>query len=411
MDNGFLSGEQMRKNLSLRKETMKSRRLSLNDQILNLILYELERILEGNPDRIIVLFPSLLDWNIPLFQRPQHIALNLAEEGVLYLFGTTNTYDKIGAIEEIAPRCFLLNMMEPEIEAEILSFLAKKQKRVVVHLYSGDMQRGYEFVKRCLDRGFDILYEYIDELSPSISGIPLQRKIIERHLSILANTSCYVVATADKLFRDVLEKREPVRCALIPNGVDYSHFSSQSKNGFPKMLNDFKKKEIPIIGYFGALADWFDYALIEKLALTKREWQIVLIGLDYDGSLKKSRLLNFPNVHFLGAIPYQELPSYARQFDVSVIPFLLNEVTISTSPIKLFEYMAVGKPIVATALPECEKFNQILIAQDHDDFINKVKYALTLGGDETLALLLKEEAKKHTWTEKARSIVHLLNTK
>ncbi|RDU36716.1 glycosyltransferase family 1 protein [Neobacillus piezotolerans] len=411
MDNDYVSGERLRKNLSIRKEHFRQRRISLNSGVRQFIFKKLKSIVENNPGKLIVLFPSLLDWNIPLFQRPQHIALNFAGEGVLYLYGTFNQYDTVDSIEEVVPGCFLVNMREPEIEEEILSYFAKQQNRVIVHMYSGDMIRDYGFVRTCLEMGFDILYEYIDELSPSISGIPIPRLILERHLAILENKSCYVVATADKLYNDILDKRPPVRCALVSNGVDYEHFHAVSGNSSPAVLVDglhLGKK--PVIGYFGALANWVDYPLLEKLAFSRKDWQIVLLGLDYDGSINKSRLLSRPNVHYLGPVRYKELPAYARHFNVSIIPFLVNEVTISTSPIKLFEYMAAGKPIVSTNLPECRKYDVVMIAEDHKRFLEKVEAALEMGKDEKLTHRLKEEARKHTWREKAKSILHLLNT-
>ncbi|WP_053365006.1 glycosyltransferase [Bacillus sp. FJAT-27245] len=410
MDNDYFKAERIRRNLSIRKKHFNERRISLNSPFQQLILKKLESIAENNPGKPIVLFPALLDWNIPLFQRPQHIALNFAREGVVYLFGTANQYDRVDTIEEAVPGCFLVNMREPEIEAEILSFLAKQENRVIVHLYSGDMVRDSGFVQRCLRMGFDILYEYIDELSPSISGIPIPRRVIERHSAILENQSCYVVATADKLYNDILEKRPPVRCALVSNGVDYEHFHAVSGSPALPMLDGLQLGEQPVIGYFGALANWVDYALLERLALSRSAWQIVLIGLDYDGSIKESRLLSMPNVHYLGPVRYEELPAYAHQFNVSIIPFLVNEVTISTSPIKLFEYMAAGKPIVSTNLPECRKYDCVMVAEGHKQFLEKVEAALEIGKDEELARRLKDEARKHTWREKARSILHLLNT-
>ncbi|WP_409273447.1 glycosyltransferase [Neobacillus sp. SCS-31] len=411
MDNDYLSGERMKKNLLMRKEHFKKRRIGLNSPPQQLILKKLGSIVENNPGKPIVLFPSLLDWNIPLFQRPQHIALNIASEGVVYLYGTTNQYDQIDVIEEVMPRCFLVNMREPEVEAAILLFLAKQKNRVIVHMYSGDIVREYGFVRKCLEMGFDILYEYIDELSPSISGVSIPRPILERHLKILENQSCYVVATADKLYNDILDKRPPVRCALVSNGVDYEHFHGVPKNGSPPVLVDgLHLGEKPVIGYFGALANWVDYALLEKLAFSRRDWQLVLIGLDYDGSIKNSRLLSMPNVHYLGTVRYEELPGYAHRFNVSMIPFLVNEVTIATSPIKLFEYMAVGKPIVSTNLPECRKYSVVMVAKDHKQFLERVEAALELGRDAELIKQLKDEARKHTWREKARSILLLLNT-
>ncbi|CEG25511.1 glycosyltransferase [Bacillus sp. B-jedd] len=375
-----------------------------------IIISEIEAILTGEFDKPIVFFPALIDWSIPLFQRPQHIAINFAREGVIYFFGTANVYDKVECIEKIEANCYLVNMKEPGAEEAILQLLEKQPNRVIIHLYSGDMIRGYDFVEDCLERGFDILYEHADALSSSITGRPIPGSIIARHQRILSNTDCYAVATADQLYEDILKKREPVRCALVTNGVDFDHFCIKATGEAHQELLNIPKGKEPVIGYFGALADWFDYELMEKLAATKRTWQIVLIGLDYDGSIKKSRLLRYVNVHYLGPLPYEQLPSYAAMFDVSVIPFKINEVTTATSPIKLFEYLAVGKPIVTTAIPECLKYNIAFIARDHGHFIKSVEQALAFKDDEVHKSLLREEARKHTWDKKAKSILDLLST-
>ena len=83
-------------------------------------------------------------------------------------------------------------------------------------------------------------------------------------------------------------------------------------------------------------------------------------------------ILDLPRVHFLGAKPYAELPRYARFYDVAILPFAVNEITESVSPVKIFEYMAAGKPVVTTGLPECRKYRSCLIADTPDDFVKQL---------------------------------------
>jgi teichuronic acid biosynthesis glycosyltransferase TuaH len=400
----------LKENIKLRKRFLERGRVKAATPFQKALFEELDQIIRSQPEKMVIVFPSLIDWNIPLFQRPQHLALNLAKAGAIYLYGTVNMKNQISAVKEISPQCYLVNMREPEDEEAILSFLQASTNRIVVHLYSGDLSRGTHFVTECLERGFDILYEYIDELSPDIAGVQIPRNIIERHYFVLSNPSCYVVATADKLYKDVVQQRPPERCDLITNGVDCSHFSKKT-DLVPEIIDKIKRQGGPIIGYFGALASWFDYELIRKMAQQDFHNQIVLIGLDYDGSLGKSGILELPNIHYPGTVPYSELPSYAQHFDVSIIPFIVNDVTISTSPIKLFEYMALGMPIVTTALPECTKYENILVANDHQDFLKKVERAIMMKGDNDFKEALWEQAKKNNWQEKAKAVLALLKTK
>ena len=134
----------------------------------------------------------------------------------------------------------------------------------------------------------------------------------------------------------------------------------------------------------------------------------MLIGPDYDGSAKEAALDALPNVHLLGPINYSELPKYARHFSVATIPFVVNDITLSTSPIKLFEYMALGVPIVTTALPECRKYRSALIAGSGEEMVERIETALRLRGDPDYARLLAHEAAENAWTAKARLIAEAL---
>jgi glycosyltransferase involved in cell wall biosynthesis len=92
-----------------------------------------------------------------------------------------------------------------------------------------------------------------------------------------------------------------------------------------------------------------------------------------------------------------------------MIPFLINEVTESTSPIKLFEFMAMGKPVVTTAMPESRKYRSVLIGENHRDFIEKIDQALMLRNDKAYKEILKKEAFENTWESKARQIAALID--
>ena len=93
---------------------------------------------------------------------------------------------------------------------------------------------------------------------------------------------------------------------------------------------------------------------------------------------------------------------------MATIPFLINEITESTSPIKLFEYMALGKPIVTTDMPECRKYRSVLIGNNPDDFIDKIESALALRGNPEYAATLKQEALDNTWEVKASAIASII---
>lgn len=107
-------------------------------------------------------------------------------------------------------------------------------------------------------------------------------------------------------------------------------------------------------------------------------------------------------------VDYKILPQYAYCFDVGIIPFRINEITEAVSPIRLFEYMALGRPIVTTNMAECRKYKSVLIGENHDDFIKKIDEALILRKDITYLDLLRKEAMENTWESKVQSISKLL---
>ena len=137
----------------------------------------------------------------------------------------------------------------------------------------------------------------------------------------------------------------------------------------------------------------------------------MLIGKNYDGSLNASGSTQLENVCFLGDVPYAHLPRYAGCFAVCTIPFEINSITNATSPLKLFEYMALGKPIVTTDMLECRKYKSVFCAKNAQEYIHLIRHVLEPSFAENVAYfdLLSREAAENTLNEKARTILAMLN--
>jgi glycosyltransferase involved in cell wall biosynthesis len=161
---------------------------------------------------------------------------------------------------------------------------------------------------------------------------------------------------------------------FVPCGVDVAHFG-QARTGNRSLPEDIERVGRPIIGYFGRICSRMDTDLLASMADSHPEWSIVLIGdvIEHEFCLEKR-----PNVVLLGQKSYAELPQYVQAFDVCMIPFLLNELTLKVNPTKTLEYMAAGKPVVSTAIPDMVRFygNVIGIAHDKEDFIAAVESTL-----------------------------------
>ena len=363
---------------------------------------KLKKILQEHKNKTIVILPPLVDWNIPLFQRPQHLARNIAKQNILYFFATPNgSYDSIDGFKVVSKGCYITNCFDLVDNIE-------GQKKYY-DLSSTDNGTDWSFVKDRLDRGDGIIYQYIDEISEEISGHEIPKSLFEKHFNILKDERCIVIPSATKLEEDVKEHRTK-NYKLVTNGVEIEHFSQTiEKEHYPTLIQNLLKKDKPIIGYFGAFANWFDYELVIELATKRPDIEILLLGVDYDGSIKRYHLEKYENITVAGPIDYKELPKYAACFDVSTIPFMINDITESTSPIKLFEYMAMKRPIVTTNMPECRKYDSVLIGKTHEEYISKIEEALTLREDENYLKLLEKEALKNSWESKARDIVEMLD--
>ena len=170
-----------------------------------------------------------------------------------------------------------------------------------------------------------------------------------------------------------------------------------------QVYRQWLKEDMLHVGYYGALAAWVDYDLLKRLA-DNEKIQLILIGIEHDDSLKKSGLLDYKNVKYFGKKPYESLAGYVHFWDVCIIPFLINDITKATSPVKLFEYMAMEKPVVSTALPECLKYTAVKIAQNVQEFVSLVEECKDDCKDEKRKELLKKCAWENDWSGKAAEL-------
>jgi glycosyltransferase involved in cell wall biosynthesis len=159
---------------------------------------------------------------------------------------------------------------------------------------------------------------------------------------------------------------------ILHHGVDYRHFSSLPSDipeNFP--IKGIKR---PIVGYFGLFGEWIDLGLLEKTVKHYSDISFVIIG---NVAINADRLYGCRNVHFVGPVPYMDLPAYISFMDVLILPYRVEDRGQTITPLKLREYLATGKPVVTTSIPECRLFERYLyLAESHDDFIGQLVFAL-----------------------------------
>ncbi len=336
----------------------------------------------------IVIYPPTIDWEIPLFQRPHQVMRVLAEKGYLCFFCVPNPdHDGVDGLKKVQDNLYLCG------DIPLLHTFLKDRK---VILWSSNTV--HKVFREYFHQAF-VVYDYIDELNVFYGFSPL----MEDDHRLLVETADLLLATATNLFESVRQTRKDV--LLVPNGVYLDDFKTDIATP-PFDLAHISKDGKPIIGYYGALAEWFDYDLVNYLASQCKGYNFVLIGPNYDGSIK--RLQKKDNLFWLGGKNYKELKYYLHFFDVATIPFKVNQITSSTSPLKLFEYMAGGKPVVTTNLKECKKYRSIFVAEDNHDFIRKLAMALNKKKNPIYLELLRVEAEESSWHSRLNPVIDRL---
>ena len=226
--------------------------------------------------------------------------------------------------------------------------------------------------------------------------------IAEMHEDMLERADL-IYYSGRKLIEEDLAAHPEIKpkAKLLEQAVDFDHFASATGRAWTPP-DDIASIARPRLGYFGAIETWLmDQELIRYVSLKRPEWQWVLLGL------KAARLdiEDLPNVHYLGSKPYAEMPRYASEFQVCVLPWVSdNEFVSYGSAIKVREYLATGKPVVITPLYEYEAMDGILrISRSQDDFIAKVEDALARDG-ECDRKARQQSVKESTWDARAEEV-------
>lgn len=184
---------------------------------------------------------------------------------------------------------------------------------------------------------------------------------------------------------------------IVRNGCDYAHFHAPVAK--PYKAADGQR----VIGYFGAIAQWFDVELVAKLAQRFADCEIVLVG---DDTVQAGRALaHLPNVRLLGEMPYRELPHYLHGFNVCLLPFQRIPLTLATNPVKVYEYLCAGSEVVCTDLPEIAQFGELVHkAGTHAEFLDAVDRALHAPADARRRAERQAFALSQTWAARARQL-------
>ena len=187
-----------------------------------------------------------------------------------------------------------------------------------------------------------------------------------------------LTAKADQVFVAppallALKKTQNPSAVFAPHGVDVELFK-RAMNADTDVPEAARGLRSPVIGYFGSIAEWIDVELIAWLAHSRPQWSFLLVGHAF---ADVSTLKILPNISLVGPQPYESLPSWAKAFDVAIIPYRLNQQVKNANPLKLREYLATGRPIVTVSNPEIERFSKwVRIVVGKEAFLKAIEQAL-----------------------------------
>ena len=248
-----------------------------------------------------------------------------------------------------------------------------------------------------------VVYQVSDKYDANTMDHATDPALIRRLHEKAIDAADLIFYSGRKLFTEVTRGQE--RSYLLEQGVDYDHWRRVA-DGTLTIAPQIASIPRPRLGYFGAIEPWLvDQELIKRAASERPEWQWVFIG-------NKSRGLEIetlPNTHFLPPVAYPELPNYAAGFDVCVLPWETEQsFTSYGSAIKVREYLATGKPVVISPLPEYEPMRDVLrIARTRDDFIRLVEEALH-DNDPAAAATRQAAVASGTWDARAEWVSDLI---
>lgn len=246
----------------------------------------------------------------------------------------------------------------------------------------------------------DVFIYYIRD---NLSSIPyFQKHAMQMEEQLIRQAD--VVATNSEFLANYARTFNP-NAKMVGQGCDFSMYCEPVNI---EVANDLKSIKGPVIGYTGFLTSVrLDIELLESLARRNPQWSLVLVGPE-DDSFKKSELHRMPNVYFLGNKAPETLPSYIKGFDVAINPQALNEVTMGNYPRKIDEYLAVGKPVVATHTPFMDYFKEYTyLAKSLEDYEQKITKAI-IENDAMKEKARRDFALTHTWEENVKMISELI---
>lgn len=354
---------------------------------------------------------GIIGWSFRI-QRPQHLCRALAAQGdrVFYVDPVFVDDARPGAHLETldgSPNLFRVRLNlsgAPQIyfESPTASQMAQLKKGMGELLQLTGVEAAVALVEHAYWTDLAlampntvVIYDCMDH-HEGFGDVPESLLQLERHL---LKTADDVVVTSDWLASLIKEHGRTAH--VVRNACDFLHFS--------KPKGEERSNAKPVVGYFGAIAEWFDVALMDRLAKDFPNVAFVLIGSDTVQA--RVQLRKHAHIEWLGEQPYEILPQHLARFDVCLLPFLKIPLTLATNPVKVYEYLAMGKNVVCVNLPEVSQFGDLVWTADtHDEFSSAVRLALESPPSPVQIEDRQFFAQQQTWLHRANTLKNAIST-
>ncbi len=329
--------------------------------------------------RPVVYLPTWERWEI-MKQRPQYLLEAMAAAG-----------HEVWFVD--------LNLSESETGGERIHLVPSIRETpasgVIIYTHFAPTQT---LIDRFEDRV--VVYDLLDDLSiyePNERGMPTERRVRHHHGPLISKADAVIASNPVLAERHRFERSDLI---LVENGVDLERFHPDGPIA----------PELPqgaIVGYHGALAPWFDFGLLTAVAESRPALGFVLVGpVDPEVESQAAKLSGLPNVSFLPAQGSDRIAEFVRGFTVGMLPFIVNEMTEAVTPLKMYEYLACGVPMVGTPLPACLSEPAVRTASDPETFAAAIDSSLELGRGERLGL--RAHAEPADWRRRVAPLLDRL---
>jgi len=330
-------------------------------------------IVENEKNRTVVMVGPQINWGI-IHQRPQNVAKSFADLGYkvyycIWPYSISDPDAQVDNIFEIQENIFLLVSLDAwHKHIECVD--------IVYSCYPWHVAQVRHLKRKFTNAMF--VYDIFDD----ISLFAKKRKQLTDHKWLINN--------CDRVWHSADRLKSRVDSLYVPNGVDVSKFQEYNKYMFDDRL---------VIGYYGAIDTWFDFDFLKCLLEVDTYNKYLIIGKVSDKvRADLDKLLNsFDNIVYLGIVDYNKLPLISSFVDYGLIPFKINSITLATSPIKLYEYLAVGANVISVDLPEVRKLkDKVFIVRNADEAIRIIK-------EREVKKCLHDDLKGYSWTNRVKN--------